>query len=172
LNNGYLFYLLVLDLPTFRVNGKDLHVIFPSFVVYVVVLNIYFFLRRWDFNNGGFLPGPPRENEVKRLLFDSTRKVYKEFRTENPDCPISLTSFQRIKKRLNCIRAKGEVDACCICCSEFKDKSKIQKFVYSQHVQLVRKAVRAIRTIIDLLLKGFYKHYQFICIYRWVQNYF
>jgi hypothetical protein len=98
----------------------------------------------------------PLEIASKRLVFDTVENLYKEYKEENPGSPISKSSFQRIKKDFSCIKAKGEVDGCCICLDKSPEISADLSFVKNQHQDMVKKTCRAIRSILHNLPKGTY----------------
>jgi hypothetical protein len=115
----------------------------------------YFLFRRWDFRSGGFLPSDMQKTIVtKRLLFDSLSNLYDKFKMENPNCEVSKSSFISMKKALGFCRAKGVVDGCSICLPEKYPLTDGERFVRDQHIELVRKSCRAIRTIRDFLPRG------------------
>jgi hypothetical protein len=64
-------------------------------------------IRRWDFNSGGFVSEMSKQKfETRHLLFDSVSNLYREFKEDHPQSPISKTKFQMIKKTMGCVRAE------------------------------------------------------------------
>jgi hypothetical protein len=80
--------------------------------------------------------------------------LYEKFKTENPQCKVSKSSFIKVETALGVCKGKGVVDGCSICFSQ-NECSKTDIFLRKEHQKLVMQDCRAIRTIREFLPKGF-----------------